>query len=116
MWYGSSTILVLTAVYMYRKHKSIACSGRQSSLDKIKNIHHAVRLLQNIARTKPTEDVVSHIECMIVEYGIIETTLVRLSRLQKQYGNGQGKESYAINLIWSTVVFCISNGAVIICE
>ena len=106
----AGTIVIVRSAYRYNEHRS----DNPGALDRIKTIHHVVRLLQDIGRLRPTEDMVEEIERRLVADGIYESTLIRLSNLHKQYGDDLGRDGYAINMLWSTIVGAIERQEIII--
>ena len=77
-------------------------------------VQDLVRLLQDLAKRAPTEDVVSHISSAIREYGISEAALERISQMHRLHANDDGVHGYAITLIWSTVVHSVVHDGILI--
>ena len=111
---GVGGLYVIHAAYNYdetRRDKNNAMSG---VLDHIHTIDDAIHLLQKIASRKPTEDVVEELEKRLIDNGITEEALLRLSKLHRQYANDDGIHGYAINQIWSMVLHTVQTKNVII--
>ena len=104
MWYvaTASTGICCAAYYYYRTRKPTNLLIQK--IENIKKIQDAVRLLQNIARRAPTEDIAALLTNTVITHGIRENAAIRISRLHTQYGGDQGTNGYAINMLWSCIV------------
>lgn len=104
-------------VLAYAMHQ---CRGVNVELiDRIEDVWYiedAVRLLQTIAVDQSTEDVAESIAATVCAYGIREDAVSRLSTLHRRYGDDAGCRGYAINMLWSTVLDSIAQGAVILVD
>lgn len=108
----AGTLVIVRSAYRYNEHRR----ARPGVLDRVKTINCVVRLLQDIGRLRPTEDMVEEIERRLVADGILESTLIRLSDLHKKYANDLGIKGYAINMLWSTIVGAIEQqGVIVLC-
>lgn len=110
---GAGGLYIVHTAYMYDETRQNDPSLR-GIFDRVRTIQDLVILLQNLARRRPTEAVVDEIRVRLVEYGITEDALVKLSRLHREYGDDLGVHGYAINMVWSTVVHALQDDAVLI--
>ena len=99
-------LIVLVSLLLYSNHKRHAKSIEiKDKVNNIKTIKDVVRLLQLIGAKAPTEDICEKLVNNFQKNPLSESCLITLSKLHKQYGNDSGMNGYAINMLWSCVVF-----------
>lgn len=97
---GSIGIMSSSYYYLY-----YYTTQNENEIENITSIKHVVSYLKKVSNMKETDDLIDHILVVLDKYPLSDECLQRLSRLHMQYGDGYGMNSYAINLLWSTVLF-----------
>ena len=99
----------------------VGCGGylyyhrSRPDLESIRDIQDVVDYIHHISQmTRSTERLVAHISDTVREDGISEACLQTLSDLHKAYGSDNGINGYAVNLLWSTIVYEVSRDAIIL--
>lgn len=91
--------------YNQVRHKYV----RMNQIEHLKSIRQVVTYIQSIARKKPTDDLLEYLIDTIMDKPLSDECLQRISDLHKKYADGLGRESFAINLLWSAILFCQLN-------
>ena len=92
------------AIISYMTYREYTEKNTTNKIEHIKDIQNVVMYIQNIARKKPTDDILDNLVNDLLKNPITENCLIRISALHKQYGNNLGREGYAINVLWSAIV------------
>ena len=80
------------------------------SIDDIFTIEDVIFCLHSIAQVDTScDDLSSQIVQCVQEFGIREDSLARLSRMHIEYGADVGSYGYAINVMWSAIVYAIAD-------
>ena len=117
MWSYAAGGVSLSAIgYAYHHYHHRSNEDLIDRIENIRCIEDVVHILQTLASEQTTESVTENISDTIVSHGIRESALSRLSALHRRYGSDDGCYGYAINVLWSTVLDAVVNGAVIIVE
>lgn len=105
MWYIAVCTVVTCLLYVskYYEHDS-SDFALYKEIENIKDIESVVKLLTKIAGSDETDTIVMKIVHVLECYLLSEDTLIRISKLHKEYGHDNGINGYAINLLWSCIV------------
>lgn len=99
-------LIVLGSLFLYNIHKRHSKPIEiKDKVNNVKTIKDVVRLLQSMGSKAPTEDICEKLVNNFKKNPPSESCLITLSNLHKQYGNDSGMNGYAINMLWSCVVF-----------
>lgn len=99
-----------TFAYMHHNREDHDTSKRIIlALESIRSPEDVIRLLQRWCRRSPTEDVVHRLSIAVRTYGIVESTLTRLSNMHREWGHDLGIKGYAITLVWSSVLHALQD-------
>lgn len=106
-----STILIsvglgsIGVIISYMTYIEYTEKNTMNKIEHIKNIKNVVMYIQNIARKKPTDDILEYLINDLLKNPLTDNCLIRISALHKQYGEDLGREGYAINVLWSAILF-----------
>lgn len=96
------SIGIMSSSYYYLYHYSVS---KENEIEDITSIKDVVNYLKKIGQMKETDDIMDHILVSLDKHPLSDECIQRLSRLHMKHGAGLGINSYAINLLWSTVLF-----------
>ena len=74
-------------------------------IEKVSTIKDVIDILVTITKQNETDELVEMIVNEVREHPLSETSLIRISNLHQEFGKSDGKEGYAINVLWSSILF-----------
>ena len=93
---------IMSSSYYYVYHYT---KPNVNEIEDITSIKDVVIYLKKMAKKTETDDLVDNILVLLDKHPLSDECIQRLSRLHMKYGYGYGMNSYAINLLWSTILF-----------
>lgn len=95
--------IVFNNINLY--YKKILFKVQRKNINNIYDIDELILFLQILTDTNTTSDdltfqIIEHIKL----YDIEESTIIRMSKLHKAYGQDLGIQGFTINIIWSSIV------------
>ena len=74
-------------------------------IEKVSTIKDVIDILVTITKQNETDELVEMIVNEVKEHPLSETSLIRISNLHQEFGKSDGKEGYAINVLWSSIIY-----------
>ena len=103
MWY----LLVTAASFLFGIYSFRRTRNKQtivSEINRARTINDVLRLVRRLARRSPTEEVAERLADALGRSDVKESTIKRLSQLNKKHGQRMDAKGFAICVVWSSVV------------
>lgn len=79
--------------------------AQKNEIESITSIEDVVLYVKKIAKMKDTDGIIDHILICLNSKPLSDECIQRLCIIHKEHGKGLGIDGYAINLLWSTIIF-----------
>ena len=78
-------------------------------IEKVSTIKDVIDILVTITKQNETDEIVEMIVDEVKRHPLSEASLIRISDLHKEFGKSDGKEGYAINVLWSSIIYSMNH-------
>jgi predicted NAD/FAD-binding protein len=113
---GFIATTVLVSYFTQRSHvnswlKTTFWHAKQplyTQIEKVSTIKDVIDILVTIAKENETDELVDMIVNEVRDHPLSEASLIRISDLHQEFGISDGREGFAINVLWSSIIYSIN--------